>query len=63
MSPSPDTTSKGAKGIYETPKKCRVEKTGEISRNLPFSRFFVAIAEPDAINKDAEFASANSDAA
>jgi hypothetical protein len=44
-------------------KKFRVEKTGEISRNLPFSRFFVAIAEPDAINKDAEFASANSDAA
>ena len=39
MSPSPDTASKRAKGIYETPKKCRVEKTGEISRNLPFSRF------------------------
>ena len=39
VSPSPDTAPKGAKGIYETPKKCRVEKTGEISRNLPFSRF------------------------
>ena len=39
VSPSPDTASKRAKGIYETPKKCRVEKTGEISRNLPFSRF------------------------
>ena len=39
MSPGPDTASKRAKGIYETPKKCRVEKTGEISRNLPFSRF------------------------
>ena len=39
MSPSPDTASKRAKGIYETSKKCRVEKTGEISRNLPFSRF------------------------
>ena len=37
--PSPDTASKRAKGIYETPKKLRVEKTGEISRNLPFSRF------------------------
>ena len=36
---NPDTASKGAKGIYETPKKLRVEKTGEISRNLPFSRF------------------------
>ena len=40
VSPSPDTASKRAKGIYETPKKCRGEKTGEISRNLPFSRFF-----------------------
>ena len=39
VSPSPDTASKRAKGIYETPKKLRVEKTGEISRNLPFSRF------------------------
>ena len=39
VSPSPDTASKRAKGIYETPKKFRVEKTGEISRNLPFSRF------------------------
>ena len=39
VSPSPDTASKGAKGIYETPKKFRAEKTGEISRNLPFSRF------------------------
>ena len=38
VSPSPDTASKRAKGIYETPKKCRVEKTGEIFRNLPFSR-------------------------
>ena len=36
---NPDTASKRAKGIYETPKKCRGEKTGEISRNLPFSRF------------------------
>ena len=34
VSPSPDTASKRAKGIYETPKKCRVEKTGEISRFL-----------------------------
>ena len=42
VSPSPDTASKGAKGIYETRKKCRAEKTGEISRNLPFSRFFLA---------------------
>ena len=40
LSPSPDTASKRAKGIYETPKKFRLEKTGEISRNLPFSRFF-----------------------
>ena len=40
VSPSPDTASKRAKGIYETPKKCRAEKAGEISRNLPFSRFF-----------------------
>ena len=39
VSPSPDTASKRTKGIYETPKKCRAEKTGEISRNLPFSRF------------------------
>ena len=39
VSPSPNTASKRAKGIYETPKKFRVEKTGEISRNLPFSRF------------------------
>ena len=39
MSPGPDTASKRAKGIYETPKKFRVEKTGEISRNLPLSRF------------------------
>ena len=39
VSPSPDTASKRAKGIYETQKKFRVEKTGEISRNLPFSRF------------------------
>ena len=31
---SPDTASKRAKGIYETPKKCRVEKTGEISRQI-----------------------------
>ena len=38
VSPSPDTASKRAKGIYETPKKCRVEKTGEISRFLAFSR-------------------------
>ena len=38
VSPSPDTASKRAKGIYETPKKCRGEKTGEIFRNLPFSR-------------------------
>ena len=61
MSPSPDTASKRAKGIYETPKKFRVEKTGEISQNL---RFFVfgSCAESDATNKDAEFASANSDA-
>ena len=36
---NPDTASKRAKGIYKTPKKCRGEKTGEISRNLPFSRF------------------------
>ena len=40
VSPSPDTASKRAKGIYETQKKCRVEKTGEISRNLPFSLVF-----------------------
>ena len=40
VSPSPDTASKRAKGIYETQKKFRVEKTGEIYRNLPFSRFF-----------------------
>ena len=40
VSPSPDTASKRAKGIYETPRKFRVEKTGEISRNLRFSRFF-----------------------
>ena len=39
MSPSPDTASKRAKGIYETQKKFRVEKSGEISRNLPLSRF------------------------
>ena len=38
VSPSPDTASKGAKGIYETPEKFRVKKTGEISRNLPFFR-------------------------
>ena len=38
VSPSPDTALKRAKGIYETPKKCRVEKTGEIFRNLPFFR-------------------------
>jgi len=38
MSESGHSIEKG-KGIYETPKKFRGEKTGEISRNLPFSRF------------------------
>ena len=38
VSPSPDTASKSAKGIYETPNKFRDEKTGDIFRNLPFSR-------------------------
>ena len=47
MSPSPDTASKRAKGIYETPKKFRGEKTGEISRNLPLSRFFVPASKSD----------------
>ena len=61
MSPSPDTASKRAKGIYETPKKFRVEKT-EKSLEISVFSFLVAIAESDAINKDAEFVLANSDA-
>ena len=36
---NPATGQKTPKCIYKISKKCRVEKTGEISRNLPFSRF------------------------
>ena len=37
---NPATGQKTPKCIYKISKNFRVEKTGEISRNLPFSRFF-----------------------
>ena len=35
------------KCIYKNPKNFRVEKSGEISRNLRFSRFFVPASKSD----------------
>ena len=44
VSPSPDTASKGAKGIYETPEKFRVKKNGRnLSKSPVFSFFLVRI--------------------
>jgi len=44
VSPSPDTASKGAKGIYETPEKFRVKKNGRnLSKSPVFSCFLVRI--------------------
>ena len=44
---NPATDPKCPKCIYKTPKNFRVEKSGEISRNLRFSRFFVPASKSD----------------
>ena len=41
------TDPKCPKCIYKIPKNFRVEKSGEISRNLRFSRFFVPASKSD----------------
>ena len=44
---NPATDPKCPKCIYKISKNFRVEKTGEISRNLRFSRFFVPASKSD----------------
>ncbi len=44
---NPATGSKSPKCIYKIPKNFRVEKNGEISRNLRFSLVFVPASKSD----------------
>ena len=44
---NPATGQKTPKCIYKISKNFRVEKSGEISRNLRFSRFFVPASKSD----------------
>ena len=44
---NPATDQKCPKCIYKISKNFRVEKSGEISRNLRFSRFFVPASKSD----------------
>ena len=44
---NPATDRKTPKCIYKISKNFRVEKSGEISRNLRFSRFFVPASKSD----------------